>query len=81
MLLKELMHHNWRYVESSGGQFEGFMGRKFDLGHSRATSRVNSVSPSIPMMQYDSYTSTESSKGARELSEYLVLLANDAKSE
>lgn len=57
-----------------------FLGRKFDLTLSRATLR-GSVSPSIPMMQYDNSTCIQSSKGAKKLSEYLVLLANDSSCE
>ena len=63
------MHQNWCYLKSPGGHFECFLGRKFDLALSRATLRVSSVSPSIPMMRYDSSTCIQSSKGARKLSQ------------
>ena len=65
------MHQNWCCLESSesGGHFECFLGRKFDLALSRATLRVSSASPSIPMMRYDSSTCIQSSKGARKLSQ------------
>ena len=65
------MHQNWCCLESSesGGHFEYFLGRKSDLALSRATLRVSSVSPSIPMMRYDSSTCIQSSKGARQLSQ------------
>ena len=63
------MHQIWCYLKSPGGHFECFLGRKFDLALSRATLRVSSASPSIPMMRYDSSTCIQSSKGARKLSQ------------
>ena len=66
------MHENCCYLESSGGHFECFLGWKFYLALSLATLRVSSASPSIPMMQYDSSTCIQSSKGARKLLEYTL---------